>query len=94
MATATPRISPAAELEDAYTFFRMQLSVADLEHLARKGTETPVSGDALMVYSSEAPEASLLCIDCNTITFCEFPHGAGHDHSPEARACSARALDL
>lgn len=39
-----------SEMEDATTFFRMHLSVADLENLARQDRFTPVSGDALAVY--------------------------------------------
>jgi hypothetical protein len=32
------------------------------------------------------------CIDCGHPTHCSMPHGSGHDHSPEALACSAAAL--
>ena len=42
--------SALTEIEDAMTFLRMELSVADLEYLHGLGNETPVSGDALMVY--------------------------------------------
>lgn len=33
-----------------------------------------------------------ICIDCGHPTHCGQPHGSGHDHSPEAQACTARAL--
>lgn len=39
-----------AAVEDMNTAFRLELSVADLEHLASIGGETPVSGDALAIY--------------------------------------------
>ena len=39
------------------------------------------------VLVSESPR----CIDCGTATFCGVPHGAGHDHSSAAVACTAQA---
>lgn len=42
--------TPYTEMEDANTFMRMTLSIADLYALAANGRETPVSGDALRVY--------------------------------------------
>lgn len=32
------------------------------------------------------------CIDCGHPTSCGVAHGAGHDHSPEAKACTSEAL--
>lgn len=32
------------------------------------------------------------CLDCGEPTFCNVAHGAGHDHSPEAEACTKAAL--
>lgn len=39
-----------SEVEDFFTAFRMNLPVSELQYLAKKGVETPVSGDALQAY--------------------------------------------
>lgn len=49
--TSKAKPTPEAEIEDAITNDRMHLSIKDLETLASIGRDTPVSGDALMVYN-------------------------------------------
>jgi len=44
-------LTPEATIEDANTYFRMTFSVTALEALSWCGKDTPVSGDALMVYN-------------------------------------------
>lgn len=46
------QLSNLAALEDANTFFRMDLPVEEVVSLALAGQPTPVSGDALLVYSN------------------------------------------
>jgi hypothetical protein len=50
----TPTPSPYTEMEDAMTYFRMDLTITDLNLLAKLGQDTPVSGDAIRVYSQLA----------------------------------------
>jgi hypothetical protein len=38
------------------------------------------------------PKPSSICMDCESETYCQKPHGSGHDHSDRARECSRKAL--
>lgn len=44
-------------ITDAKNAHRLHLPVAELEHLAAQGDDTPASGDALAVYGAEPSAA-------------------------------------
>lgn len=57
---------------------------------AREGAQ---HGDTTATIHPLGPSTST-CIDCGGPTYCGVAHGAGHDHSQAATACTTRTRAL